>query len=308
MRSTPSPRVRFLAVFALVLLAGGGAYMLIHGSSSASNTAGTQATLTNTTRTTTTTAKQSAKPEKSTRSRRKAPVEGVDALDASLAAHPLVVVSLYARNVITDNQAMQEARAGAAAVGAGFVAFNVFDEKIARQLATLLGNSATSNPEVLFFKRGRNLVFTLQGFADSRVVAQAAKNVYPYTEPWVSDVKRICKRFSASLAAAQSTAMGADLGSATGREQAAKALNKAASLLSRETKSLSAVRTNVSDAKSYAQLVADLQQIATNLGSEAVALRGNDQETAKTIEQKNAALIVSASSLAANLQITSCVS
>jgi len=308
MRSTPSPRVRFLAVFALVLLAGGGAYMLIHGSSSASNTAGTQATLTNTTRTTTTTAKQSAKPEKSTKSRRKAPVEGVDALDASLAAHPLVVVSLYARNVITDNQAMQEARAGAAAVGAGFVAFNVFDEKIARQLATLLGNSATSNPEVLFFKRGRNLVFTLQGFADSRVVAQAAKNVYPYTEPWVSDVKRICKRFSASLAAAQSTAMGADLGSATGREQAAKALNKAASLLSRETKSLSAVRTNVSDAKSYAQLVADLQQIATNLGSEAVALRGNDQETAKTIEQKNAALIVSASSLAANLQITSCVS
>ena len=308
MRSTPSPRVRFLAVLALVLLAGGGAYMLIHGSSSASNTAGTQATLTNTTRTTTTTAKQSAKPEKSTKSRRKAPVEGVDALDASLAAHPLVVVSLYARNVITDNQAMQEARAGAAAVGAGFVAFNVFDEKIARQLATLLGNSATSNPEVLFFKRGRNLVFTLQGFADSRVVAQAAKNVYPYTEPWVSDVKRICKRFSASLAAAQSTAMGADLGSATGREQAAKALNKAASLLSRETKSLSAVRTNVSDAKSYAQLVADLQQIATNLGSEAVALRGNDQETAKTIEQKNAALIVSASSLAANLQITSCVS
>ena len=308
MRSTPSPRVRFLAVFALVLLAGGGAYMLIHGSSSASNTAGTQATLTNTTRTTTTTAKQSAKPEKSTRSRRKAPVEGVNALDAALVAHPLVVVSLYARNVITDNQAMQEARAGAAAVGAGFVAFNVFDEKIARQLATLLGNSATSNPEVLFFKRGRNLVFTLQGFADSRVVAQAAKNVYPYTEPWVSDVKRICKRFSASLAAAQSTAMGADLGSATGREQAAKALNKAASLLSRETKSLSAVRTNVSDAKSYAQLVADLQQIATNLGSEAVALRGNDQETAKTIEQKNAALIVSASSLAANLQITSCVS
>jgi len=308
MRSTPSPRVRFLAVFALVLLAGGGAYMLIHGSSSASNTAGTQATLTNTTRTTTTTAKQSAKPEKSTKSRRKAPVEGVDALDASLAAHPLVVVSLYARNVITDNQAMQEARAGAAAVGAGFVAFNVFDEKIARQLATLLGNSATSNPEVLFFKRGRNLVFTLQGFADSRVVAQAAKNVYPYTEPWVSDVKRICGRFSASLAAAQRTATGADLGSTTGREQAATALNKAASLLSRETKSLGAVRTTVSDAKNYAQLVADLQQIATNLGSEAVALRGNDQETAKTIEQKNAALIVSASSLAANLQITSCVS
>ena len=148
MKSTPSPRVRFLAVLALVFLAGAGAYVLINGSSSASDTAGTQATLPKTTQTTTaqtkTTAKQSTTSRKSKKSRRRAPVEGASALDAALVAHPLVVVSVYAKNVATDDQAMKEARAGAARAGAGFVAFNIFDEKIARQLAGLLNDNATS--------------------------------------------------------------------------------------------------------------------------------------------------------------------
>ncbi len=307
MKSTPSPRVRFLAVLALILLAGAGAYLLLHGSSSASDATGTQATLPTTTRAKAT-IKQSAKSETSKKSKKKAPVEGVNALDAALVAHPLVVVSVYARNVATDNQAMKEAQAGAARVGAGFVAFNVFDEKIARQLATLLDGNATSNPEVLFFKRGRKLVFRLQGFADSQVVAQAAKNIYPYSEPWVSDANKICGRFSAPLSTAQAKANSADLNTAAGRKQAAAALDEAATLLKKETRSLSAVRTNVSNAKDYAQLVADLRQVATNMISEAVALRSNDLATAKTTDQKSAALIVSASSLATNLQLSACAS
>ncbi len=304
MKPTPSPRVRFFAILALILVAGGGAYMLIHGSSSTSNTAGTQTTL-RATKHTQTTAKRGAKLEKSKKS---ASVGGINALDAALVNHPLVVVSVYARNVSTDDQAMSEAQAGAAAAGAGFVAFNVFDERTARQLATLLGGNAAPSPEVLFFKRGRKLAFTLQGFADSRIVAQAAKNVYPFSDPWVSDADRICSRFSGPLSLALSKAKSANLDTAAGRAQAAAAMNSAAATLTRETKSLRAVRANVGNAKDYSQLVADLQQIATNMGSEAAALRGNDRTTATSIDQKNAALIASASSLAAKLQIISCAS
>lgn len=308
MNSASSPRLRFLAVFALVLLVGAGAYFLIHGPSSSSNTAGTQATLTTTTRATKTTAKRSANSEKKRKSTRKAPVEGVNALDAALAAHPLVVVSVYARNVYTDTQAMQEARAGAARAGAGFVAFNVFNEKIARQLTTILNDDTTSNPEVLFFKRGRTLVFSLQGFADSQVVAQAARNVYPHTEPWVGDANRICKRFSTSLQTAQTAAKSADLTTPAGRKAAATALEKAANLVDRETRSLSAIRANMSSARNLTQLVANLQQIATNWRSEAAALRRNDLTGAQTIDQANVKLTATASSLAANLQIATCAS
>jgi hypothetical protein len=307
MKSSPSPRVRFLAVVALILLAGGGAYLLINGSKATSDTAGTQATLPRTTPTKTT-PKQNAKPEKRKKSRRNVPVEGVNALDAALVAHPLVVVSVYARTVATDEQAMQEARAGAAAANAGFVAFNVFDEKIARQLATLLGGDASSNPEVLFFKRGRKLAFKLPGFADSQIVAQAAKNVYPYSDPWVNDAGTICRRFSGPLALALSEAKSANLDTAAGRDQAVAALNKAAATLTRETKSLSAVRANMGNAKDFARLIADLRQVATNMGSEAAALRGNDRQTATSIDQKNAALITSTGNLAAKLQIISCAS
>ena len=311
MKSTTSPRERYLAVFALILLVGAGAYLLMRGSSPKNGTAGTQSTLSTTTRATTqttTTVKQHAKAKKKKKSRRNTLLEGVNALDAGLVAHPLVVVSVYARNVSTDAQAMQEARAGAAVAGAGFVAFNVFDEKIARQLSSLLGGNASENPEVLFFKRGRKLVFTLPGFADSRIVAQAAKNVYPYSDPWVNEADAICRRFSGPLALALREAKSANLDTAAGRDQAVVALNKAAAALTRETKSLSAVRANMSNAKAFAQLIADLRQVATNMGSEATALRGNDRQTATSIDQKNATLITSVGSLAANLQLTSCTS
>ena len=308
MKSTPTPRVRFLAVLALILLAGGGAYVLINGSSSSSDTAGTQATLQHTTTHALAPVKKPAGPEKSKKRHRPTSIEGVNALDAQLLTHPLVVVSVYARNVATDDQAMEEAKAGAAEAGAGFVAFNAFDEKIARQLAGLLGGNTPSNPEVLFFKRSRKLVFTLKGFADSQVVAQAARNAYPVSEPWVSNANRICTRFAVSLGEALTKAKSGNLATAAGRKQAAAALDRAASLLTQETKALSAVRTNVSDAKDYARLVSDLKQVAVNMGSEAVALRGNDRGTAGSIDQKNAALIADASGLAAILQITSCAS
>ena len=118
MKSTTSPRERYLAVFALILLVGAGAYLLMRGSSPKNGTAGTQSTLSTTTKATTqttTTVKQNAKTKKKKKSRKNTPLEGVNALDAELVAHPLVVVSVYARNVSTDAQA-EESGAFAAAV------------------------------------------------------------------------------------------------------------------------------------------------------------------------------------------------
>ncbi len=204
-------------------------------------------------------------------------------------------------------QAMNEAKAGAAQAGAGFVAFNVFDEKIARQLAVLVPG-ATSSPEVLFYERGRKLVFTLLGFADSQVVAQAAHNVFPNTEPWVGDANTICRRFSVPLSIAQANVKSANLNTPAGRNQAAAALDNAAILLTKEAESLSAVHTTQSAAKDFAQFISDVKQIAANMHSEAAAIRNNDQAAAKSIELKNSALIASATRLAASLQLTTCAS
>jgi hypothetical protein len=309
MKSTPSPRVRFLAVIALILFAGGVAYLLIHSSSgtnSASDTAATNLTSSTTTRTRSTTTTQGKKPEKK---KKKTPVEGTAALDAALVSHPLVVVSVYAQNVAPDTSAMEEARAGAARAGVGFVAFNVYDEKLARQLADLLGsNSQVESPAVLFFKRPRTLAFTLQGFSDSQVVAQAAQNVFPHLEPWVNEANLICDRYSSSITKAGNEATGADRSTAAGRNQAAAALEQGAALLTKEAKALSAVRATVSKAKKLVQFVADLKLVATNLSSEAAAIRRNDIPTATTIDQKNTTLVETMSTLASGLQLTSCAS
>jgi hypothetical protein len=310
MKSTPSPRVRFLAVLALILFAGGVAYLLIHSSSgtnSASNTAATNLTSSTTTQTHATTTTQGKKPEK--KKKKKQAAEGTAALDAALVNHPLVVVSVYAQNVVPDTSAMEEARAGAAEAGAGFVAFNVYDEKVARQLGDLLGSGTqVESPAVLFFKRPRKLAFTLQGYSDSQVVAQAAQNVFPHVEPWVNEANLICDRYSSAITKAENEATGADRSTAAGRNQAAAALKQGADLLNKEAKALSAVRANASKAKKFAQLAADLKLVASNLSSEAAAIRRNDIPTAQTIDQKNATLIETMSTLASELQLTSCVS
>jgi hypothetical protein len=293
-------------VLALILCVGAGAYLLIHGSSGsspASATSDTQVPSTTTTQTRTT-AKQSSKSKKR---QRKTSVEGITALDAALVAHPVVAVSVYARNVTTDTAAMKEARAGAAEVGAGFVAFDVYKEKLARQLATLLGDSSqVTDPEVLFFKRPRTLAFTLHGFSDSQVVAQAAQNVFPHVEPWVGQANRACRQYAAPLATAMAKSRGVSTDTAAGRNQSASSIEEVAGLLSKTTKSLIAVRANASAAKDYAQFVSGLQQLATYLRSEAVALRRGDLAGAKTIAQKEVMLSATTDSLAANLQITAC--
>jgi hypothetical protein len=104
------------------------------------------------------------------------------ALAHALASHAVVVVSLYAPRSPVDAMATDEAKHGAALAGAGFVAFNVADEKIVSPLTSLLTGAQTAadrvldGPAVLVFQRPGTLFVRFNGFADRDTVAQAAAN------------------------------------------------------------------------------------------------------------------------------------
>ena len=85
----------------------------------------------------------------------------------------VVVAAVWAPGA-SDAQALESARAGAKATGAGFVALNVLFEGHARSLERLVG--PISDPSVLVFRRPGKVVNRFDGFADKATVAQAAHN------------------------------------------------------------------------------------------------------------------------------------
>lgn len=96
------------------------------------------------------------------------------AVDAALRTHEVVVVSLYVPDARVDALATDEARAGAALGGAGFVALNVLEEKTAKPLLAKLGT--LEDPSLLVVKRPGEVALRLSGFVDRDTVAQAAAN------------------------------------------------------------------------------------------------------------------------------------
>ena len=95
-------------------------------------------------------------------------------LSTALAGNRVVVVGLHDPDSALDQMALAEARAGAQAAGAGFVAINVFAEGQSRPLLELLG--ALENPGILVYRKPDVLFTRMSGFADSETVAQAAAN------------------------------------------------------------------------------------------------------------------------------------
>ena len=95
-------------------------------------------------------------------------------LSTALAGNRVVVVGLHDPDSALDQMALAEARAGARAAGAGFVAINVFAEAQSRPLLALLG--ALENPGILVYRKPDVLFARMSGFADSETVAQAAAN------------------------------------------------------------------------------------------------------------------------------------
>jgi hypothetical protein len=104
------------------------------------------------------------------------------ALALALRSHRVVVVSLYTPGASVDAMATEEAKRGAALAGAGFVSFNVADDKVMSPLSSVLTAAPTpadrvlDGPAVLVFERPSSLFVRLNGFADRDTVAQAAEN------------------------------------------------------------------------------------------------------------------------------------
>ena len=99
------------------------------------------------------------------------------AVDRALARHKVVVVSLVVPGAHVDKLAAGEAKAGAKLGGAGYLALNVLNEKVAH--AVLAKLEGVEEPSLLVLKRSGEVVLALEGFVDRETVAQAASNAAP---------------------------------------------------------------------------------------------------------------------------------
>ena len=99
------------------------------------------------------------------------------AVDRALAKHKVVVVSLVVPGSHVDELAAGEAKAGAKLGGAGYLALNVLNERVAH--AVLAKLEGVKEPSLLVLKRSGEVVLALGGFVDRETVAQAAANAAP---------------------------------------------------------------------------------------------------------------------------------
>jgi len=95
-------------------------------------------------------------------------------LEKQLAAHRVVVVVFHTPGVDLDAQAVREARAGAAAANAGYLAVDVTKESAVEDLAAEY--EVLEAPTVLVIVRGGELRSRFAGVVDRLTVAQAVTN------------------------------------------------------------------------------------------------------------------------------------
>jgi hypothetical protein len=133
-------------------------------------------------------------------------------LAVALRKTPVVVVALYSPQSSVDGVAREEAQQGAGMSGAGFVALNIADNKVAAPLTALLSGAATAadrvldDPAVLVFKQPKTLFVRFNGFTDRDTVAQAAVNAGALkvtavgsSALWASQANSICNKLKTDL-------------------------------------------------------------------------------------------------------------
>jgi hypothetical protein len=103
-----------------------------------------------------------------------APADPERGLAGALQENDVVVVLFYAPGSAYDTIQAREARAGAAAGGAGFLAVDVSRD---RQVSSLAAAFAVRDaPAILVVKRNFRVAVRINGYADRETVAQAAAN------------------------------------------------------------------------------------------------------------------------------------
>ncbi len=95
-------------------------------------------------------------------------------LERELWEHRVVVAVLYAPGSSVDRLTIREARAGAQAAGAGFVALDVSSDRAIDALAAQYNLRAV--PAVLVLARGPRVVTQFKSYKDRETVAQAAND------------------------------------------------------------------------------------------------------------------------------------
>jgi hypothetical protein len=93
-------------------------------------------------------------------------------LERALAKHKAVVVLFYTPGASYDALQTREARAGAQAGGAGFLALDVSRDRKTAALAT--SYDVRDAPAILVFARGPRVAVRLDGYADRDTIEQAA--------------------------------------------------------------------------------------------------------------------------------------
>jgi hypothetical protein len=167
--TTISPPIRILALAGTLAALALGILFYMHSRSS-SDTPSTSATP-STTHTTPTT-----KPKPAQVAPKVVLLPGLPSKVAHALRHSkVVVVSIYATGGKGDHAAIATARKAARSVHVGFVAVNVANEKTARAFGTFAGTK-TAPPAVLVVKRPGRIVNRFDTWADSPVIAQAARD------------------------------------------------------------------------------------------------------------------------------------
>jgi hypothetical protein len=174
--TTISPPVRILAIVGVVAAIGLGAFILLNRDSSSNTAAPVTSTPTTPRAARTVTPATGALRTASTKPARVTLLPGLPSQVAhALRFSKVAVVTVYARGADGDRAALTQARKGAKAVHAGFVAINVAGERNAKLMGAFAGLD-TAPPAILVVKRPGKIVNRFDGSVDHQIVAQAARN------------------------------------------------------------------------------------------------------------------------------------
>ena len=237
----------------------------------------------------------------------------IDGMPASLAfalrTNSVVIVSLYAPRSSVDQVALAEARQGASSAGAGFVALNVADEKVAAPLTSLLTGGATAadrvldDPAVLVFQAPRNLFVRLNGFNDRETVAQAAANAGAVkltvgsSGTWASGANAICTQMTTDLLG---------LKFPTNASEALDWGEQMTSVLSSAVRRLHALQAPRGREAEVRELLSIYDQTIAALHSAIAEIRAGKTFDAAGMEAKYGPLAQKAHSIARDLGATAC--
>lgn len=253
------------------------------------------------------------KPSKAAVRKKRSTPSVIDGMPASLAlalrTNPVVVVSLYAPKSSVDQVALEEARQGASSAGAGFIALNVADERIAAPLTSLLTGGATAadrvldDPAVLVFQSPRTLFVRLNGFNDRETVAQAATNAGAVkvtigpSGTWASQANTICTQMTTDLLG---------LKFPTSASEALDWAEQMTGVLSSSVRRLHALKAPRGREGEVRQLLSIYDQAIAALHSSIADIRGGKTLDASALEAKYRPLAQKAHSIARNLGATAC--